>query len=119
MIESNKFYVHPRASSPAGGVGGLAAAAAIAGKMAAARAQASAQAQSGNVRLGQMIFGGAKGHEMPPVVADALRAGFVGPRYKEGEEGRRHPGRHYSQSEGPDVIHLDGVVFIVNRRAEA
>lgn len=113
VIESNKFYVHPNATNlnakpirrPAP------APAPAAGKALKSDAATDALADAD---VSGVFKGGA-----PPAVVEA-RVGFVGNRYSleatpTASKAGAQPGRHFGKGEGPSVIQLDGMVYIVSR----
>jgi hypothetical protein len=114
VIESNKIYVHPHATN----------------LNARPRpnnnsAEALRDAFKGDhwIPDAQMAGYFKEGGDVPRAVQQALRSGFVGPRYTESSQGTgrdeksaKQPGRRpFDRPEGsPSVIHLDGMVFIVS-----
>lgn len=112
VIESNKIYVHPNAAARGAWAIGkkvrsltetLLANAALNTKLSSMEGIASKRADASQSR------------EMPPVVADALRSGFVGPRYKQITANGTIPGGHPLEGKGPSVIELEGLVYIVEK----
>jgi hypothetical protein len=115
VIESNKIYVHPHATNlnarprPTNN-----------------SAEALRDAFKGDhwIPDAQMAGFFKEGGDVPRAVQQALRSGFVGPRYTESSQGtgrddmsaKHQPGRRpFDRPEGsPSVIHLDGMVFIVS-----
>lgn len=117
VIESNKMYVHPNATNLNARP-----------RPTNSSAEALRDAFKGDHWIADEDMAGffKEGGGVPRAVQQALRSGFVGPRYTETSQGssgeksaaaaQQKPGRRpFDRPEGgPTVIHLDGMVFIVS-----
>mmetsp|Transcript_43160 Transcript_43160/g.105584 ORF Transcript_43160/g.105584 Transcript_43160/m.105584 type:complete len:188 (+) Transcript_43160:347-910(+) len=105
VIESNKIYIHPYAAAGGGGK---------------ARAPDQWAKEAMSTRFTSMAGAAARRPQgtarsatdgMPSAVADALRVGYVGPRFKQ----LGMPGSRPGEGPGPSVIELEGTIYIVEK----